>query len=455
MCPPWSASDATPAPTREQALLTTPARSHIRLEKVTATIRSAPPAAQGPGAGRDRRPRGEHVVDEQHAARDRPAGPRSAAACRAAPRGGGRPGGRRRRGAGSGPQAAPERSRQGGGDLRRRVEAAQQRSGRGAVGTGTTSPPRSAGRRQPLDAVGHQLGDRQQPAELERRRPASRATPSWGAEDQARVDARRARRRAAARASARRRAQAAQRRRLAAAEPAAGQRRGAARSTVPSASSSLIAQSLAARRARVARDWSGKRQGFCDAAATPPTSHRLGGELGRLRAGSPRGPDRRPRRSGSRRRRSPGRAIRTPSPNSTPSPTSTGPLDLDPVERAGRAHAVGDLGRAGLDRDGTDAGRRSCPGAARRGCRCRSSRRRSRASRRGRRPRAAPGRRPSPSRRTAAGRRGRRALLAPGRREVVEDLGAEHVDAAVGEVGERLGRVAASPGSPGCARRRR
>ena len=185
-------------------------------------------AAQGPGAGRERRPGGQHVVDEQRRCAGPAHGPRSAAACRAAPRGACRPGDRRRRGAGiraagrrpSAPARAAAISAAGS------KPRSSERDGRGRHRHDLAPLQQAAGAsRWMRSAISSATGSRRRNLSAT---TSSRATPSCGAEDQAAVDA--GRPRAAQRPRLRQPARAGlAEARLAAAEPAAGQRRGAAR----------------------------------------------------------------------------------------------------------------------------------------------------------------------------------------------------------------------------------
>ncbi len=82
--------------------------------------------------------------------------------------------------------------------------AGRDRSRAGAAARAPAAPARRSplsmwAGRQPLDPVGHQLGDRQQAAELQRRRRGSAATPSCGGRGPGAVEPRRAPCRAAAR----------------------------------------------------------------------------------------------------------------------------------------------------------------------------------------------------------------------------------------------------------------
>ena len=336
----------------------------------------------------------------------------------------------------AGARAAARSARPGPRRSPRRDRSRGARRAAGAVGTGTTR--RSAGRRgEPLDPVRHQLGDRQQAAELQRR-------------DQVAGDALVRRRGPGAvepggpaprsgSAAARRRAQRVQSDRLrSAGAPAGGAERrhqdgrAACRGSTPR-SCGAPARAWRAECQKLRQDLATRARDAADQHARPRGTSAPCKQDRVARAG-------RRRRSGSRRRRSPGpgcarrrrsRRRRRPAPGPRPRRRRAGWRSAHPPPpRARRARPRP-----------RRAARRSCPGAARRGCRCRSSRRRSRASRRERRPRAVPGRRPSPSRRTRRDHRRPGGLARPGRREEVEDLGAEHVDAAVGEVRERFGRV--------------
>ena len=366
--------------------------------------------AQRPGAGGEGCAGGEHVVDEEDAAGHLASACDPRRLADALRRGACRPGGRRRCGARQGSQRRAEALGQRGGHLAGRVEA-PPRSRSGAAGTGTIVPLRQVSRGQPVDPLGDQLGDRQQPAELQRR-DQSRATPSCGAEDQARSSPA-GPCPASGAAAARRRPQRVQTTASAAAGAPAGRAERRDQAGGDSVEQ-LHGPILRAGGARVARCSSGKRQDLVTAS----------GRRCR-RSGSPR-PAARRRRAGSTSR------MQAPSPTRQPSPRIAGPsirtplaqldpgadqdraVDLGVAERARGADALRDLRRAGLDLDLPAQRVEVALRAAPRGCRCRSSRRRSRASRRARRPPAAPGRRPSPSRRSRPGRRGRPPCSSPG-----------------------------------------
>ena len=111
----------------------------------------------------------------------------------------------------------------------------------------------------------------------------------------------------------------------------------------------------------------------------------------------------------------PGRRCGLPPPTPTPAPISAGASTSAPSGSSAAHSPAATSGTPGSTCDRPAQGVDVALPAARRGCRCRSSRRRSRASRRGCRPRAAPGRHPSPSRRSRAHRRGRRPCWFPAR----------------------------------------
>ena len=137
-----------------------------------------------------------------------------------------------------------------------------------------------------------------------------------------------------------------------------------------------------------------------------------------------------------------GPSIRTPSPRARPRRRpAPAPSTSAPSSGLAARTPLRNLGRARARPRPRRAARRGCPGAARRGCRCRSSRRRSRASRRATSPSSRAGKTSIAQSAKPGGSSGPAALLVARRGEEVEDLGAEHVDAAVGEVGERFGRL--------------
>ena len=179
----------------------------------------------------------------------------------------------------------------------------------------------------------------------------SRATPSWGAADQARsIPAGPAPRSGVAAASRRAQRRADDGLGLAGA-PAGGaegrqQRRGRrSRAGSPPKPAAPTARAWRARSVRI----SVRRRDDAGRDAARPASPRRGPR--RPRAGSRRGPWRR-RRSGSRRRRPPGPRPGRPSPSSTPAPSSAGPVDRRLRSSGSAAHTPSaDLGRAGLDRD--------------------------------------------------------------------------------------------------------